>query len=64
MQPTWAPCLPTRVHLKSLHFERARHLERCGDVQGAVQHYEAAGAAADEVPRMMLERGQGADLEG
>ncbi|GBF91287.1 intraflagellar transport protein [Raphidocelis subcapitata] len=53
-----------RPRLPAVHFEYARHLERCGDARGAAQHYEAAGAAAEEVPRMMLERGQEAELEG
>ena len=55
---------PTRARLKSVHHEYARHLELCGDVKAAAEHYVAAGAAAEEVPRMMLERGQADELEG
>jgi hypothetical protein len=48
----------------AVHYELARHLERCGDTAGAAEHYQAAGAAAEEVPRMMLQDGRAGELEG
>lgn len=52
-----------RPRLKGLHYEYARHLESCGDLAAAAAQYEAAGAAAEEVPRMMLAAGREGDLE-
>jgi hypothetical protein len=59
-------CLPSpgRPRLRGLHFEYARGLELSGDLPAAARHYEAAGAGAEEVPRMMLEHGREAELEG
>lgn len=42
-----------RINLRSLFFTHARYLEGCGDIQGAITAYEAAGAHLREVPRML-----------
>ena len=46
-----------RVHLRSTHYAHARHLERLGDVAGAVRAYEKSGRAHREVPRLLRARG-------
>lgn len=49
--------------LSGLHYEHARHLERCGDTGGAAAAYEAAGCGSAEVPRLLLAQGRGDQLE-
>ena len=44
-----------RIHLKNTHYVYARHLEDCGDVQGAMREYELAATHATEIPRMIYE---------
>lgn len=50
-----------RLHLKTTHFELAQQLEAEGDVERAMEHYEASGCSVREIPRMMLKSGR-ADL--
>jgi intraflagellar transport protein 140 len=52
-----------RVHLRSTHYAHARHLERLGDVAGAVRAYEKSGRAHREVPRLLRARGETHALE-
>ena len=52
-----------RLHLRATHAEFAKALEAVGDVSAAIHHYEEAGIAAQEVPRMLLQRGDAAALE-
>ncbi|KAG1665494.1 hypothetical protein FOA52_009755 [Chlamydomonas sp. UWO 241] len=44
-----------RIHLKSTHYAYAQHLEKTGEFDSALAHYEQAGAASIEVPRMYFE---------
>ena len=44
-----------RIHLKNTHYAYARHLEDCGDVEGAMREYEVAGSHGREIPRMAYE---------
>lgn len=44
-----------RIHARTMAYEHARYLERCGQIEGAASAYEAAGAGAREVPRMLFE---------
>jgi len=62
IHPHPPPSIP-RPRLKGLQYDYARHLERCGDLKGAVQYYELAGVAGDEVPRLMMTHGKGDELE-
>jgi intraflagellar transport protein 140 len=50
-----------RIHLKTTHYNRAKHLETTGDARGAIEGYERAGRAADEVMRLFFQRG---DVDG
>lgn len=38
-----------RIHLQSVSYGHARHLEAIGDYKGAIQHYIDSGTAATEV---------------
>jgi len=51
-----------RIHRQSTHYRYAAHLESIGDVDGAVRHYEEAGTAKTDVPRMLAVKGRFADL--
>lgn len=52
-----------RIHLKTTHYNHAKHLESMGELQGAIGAYEESGNAAVEVPRLLFERGMIDDLE-
>lgn len=52
-----------RIHLRSTHFLYARSLEASGHIKAAVEHYEKAGVAAYQVPRMYYELGEMDELE-
>lgn len=52
-----------RLHMKTTHFEYARHLESLGNVEGAIQHYEISDTHRAEVPRMLYHRDRVEDLE-
>ena len=43
-----------RIHLRGTHHAFARNLEACGDLAGAIKHYEAAETALTDVPRMLV----------
>ena len=64
----WDRCLAhassaDRPHLKEAHFSYAREAEARGDIAAATAHYESAGTAVEDVPRMLLSRGSGGELE-
>lgn len=44
-----------QIHLKTTHFEYAKHLENIGDFSGAKSHFELAGVHEKEVVRMFLQ---------
>ena len=52
-----------RIHLKTTHHARGKHLESLGDVRGAVKAYELSGRGAAEIPRMLHTRGMLSELE-
>lgn len=52
-----------RIHLKSTHYAYAQHLEKTGDMSGALGHYEKSGLAHVEVPRMYFEAEMMKELE-
>ena len=52
-----------RIHLKTTHYNHAKHLESVGDLQGAIRAYERAGCASAEVPRLLHSRGLTEQLE-
>ena len=52
-----------RIHLKTTHYNHAKHLESVGDLQGAIRAYERAGCASAEVPRLLHSRGLTEELE-
>lgn len=52
-----------RIHMRTTHFNFARHLESIGDVDAAIQHYENSDTARTEVPRMLFDLGRVEDLE-
>ncbi|CAK4724875.1 unnamed protein product [Aphanomyces euteiches] len=47
-----------RIHLKTTHFAYAKHLEEEGNVKEAIRHFEHAGTAAKDVPRMLFSLGK------
>jgi intraflagellar transport protein 140 len=52
-----------RIHLKTTHYNYAKHLESVGDVEGAMHHYEVSENNRSEVPRMLFSLGRIDDLE-
>lgn len=53
----------SRIHLKTTHYQYARHLEHLGDTAAAIQHYEASETQRHEVPRMLFDSQHIAELE-
>eukprot|EP01059_Diplonema_ambulator_P004781 TRINITY_DN14515_c0_g1_i2.p1 TRINITY_DN14515_c0_g1~~TRINITY_DN14515_c0_g1_i2.p1 ORF type:complete len:1452 (+),score=600.81 TRINITY_DN14515_c0_g1_i2:52-4356(+) len=51
-----------RIHLRTIHYAHARHLESLGDIQNAIKAYEAAKCHGYEVPRMLYGAGLLEDL--
>ena len=51
-----------RIHERTTHHRYASHLESVGDISGAVEHYELAGTAKQDVPRMLAVKGRFAEL--
>ncbi|EQC39856.1 hypothetical protein SDRG_02514 [Saprolegnia diclina VS20] len=47
-----------RIHLKSTHFAYAKHLEDEGNLKDAMRHFELAGTAAKDIPRMLFGLGK------
>ncbi|OQR87348.1 Intraflagellar Transport protein [Achlya hypogyna] len=47
-----------RIHLKSTHFAYAKHLEEEGNLKEAMRHFELAGTAAKDIPRMLFSLGK------
>ncbi|OQS07185.1 Intraflagellar Transport Protein [Thraustotheca clavata] len=47
-----------RIHLKSTHFAYAKHLEEEGNLKEAMRHFELAGTAAKDIPRMLFGLGK------
>ena len=52
-----------RIHLRTTHFQYAKHLESMSDFRGAIKHYEASDTHRFEVPRMLFDAQRVADLE-
>ena len=52
-----------RIHLKTTHYQYAKYLECTGDIQGAIQNFEASDTYRSEVPRMLYSLGRMDDLE-
>jgi len=52
-----------RIHLRSIHYAYARHFEDIGDLDVAITHYEASRTHRYEVPRMLWNHQQIAELE-
>jgi hypothetical protein len=50
-------CLQDRIHLKTTHFQYARHLESLGLIDEAIEHYQLSVTANTEVPRMLFQLG-------
>eukprot|EP01064_Diplonema_japonicum_P011686 TRINITY_DN1911_c2_g3_i1.p1 TRINITY_DN1911_c2_g3~~TRINITY_DN1911_c2_g3_i1.p1 ORF type:complete len:1457 (+),score=443.26 TRINITY_DN1911_c2_g3_i1:70-4371(+) len=46
-----------RIHLRTIYYSHARHLESLGDVQSAIKSYESARCHGYEVPRMLYGAG-------
>jgi intraflagellar transport protein 140 len=51
-----------RIHMKTTHFQYAKHLESLGRVDDAVQHYELSENSRTEVPRMLFHLGRVEEL--
>ncbi|KAB7493708.1 Intraflagellar transport protein [Armadillidium nasatum] len=56
----WSKALETaerddRIHLRSTHYNYAKHLENKGDLSGAINHYEKSDTYRFEVPRMLFD---------
>eukprot|EP00753_Platysulcus_tardus_P003573 PLAT12468.31.p1 GENE.PLAT12468.31~~PLAT12468.31.p1 ORF type:complete len:1453 (-),score=862.37 PLAT12468.31:92-4450(-) len=52
-----------RIHLRTTHFQYARHWESLGELRRAIKHYEESGTHAREVPRMLFNGGTEDELE-
>ena len=52
-----------RIHLRTIHYQYARYQEVTGDLEGAVQEYEASRNHRYEVPRMLCDHQQFDELE-
>ena len=44
-----------RIHLKTTHYQYARHLETLGLIDDAIEHYGLSGNSHTEVPRMLFQ---------
>ena len=44
-----------RIHLRSTFYNFAKHLEKKGDISGAISNYEKSGTHRFEVPRLLFE---------
>eukprot|EP00743_Colponemidia_sp_Colp-15_P005070 GILK01005459.1.p1 GENE.GILK01005459.1~~GILK01005459.1.p1 ORF type:complete len:1424 (+),score=370.05 GILK01005459.1:129-4400(+) len=67
-QGEWEKALKTaeahdRIHLRTTHYQYARHLESIGDSQAAIKHYSLSDTHRVEVPRMMCGLQQIQELE-
>lgn len=40
-----------RIHMKTTHFNYAKHLESIGETEGAIEHYELSDNARTEVSK-------------
>uniref|UniRef100_A0A7S1IHP5 Guanine nucleotide-binding protein subunit beta-like protein n=1 Tax=Eutreptiella gymnastica TaxID=73025 RepID=A0A7S1IHP5_9EUGL len=52
-----------RIHLRTIHYQYARFQEVTGDLDSAVQEYEASRNHRYEVPRMLCDHAQFEELE-
>eukprot|EP01012_Entosiphon_sulcatum_P045924 TRINITY_DN6146_c0_g1_i1.p1 TRINITY_DN6146_c0_g1~~TRINITY_DN6146_c0_g1_i1.p1 ORF type:complete len:1449 (+),score=295.84 TRINITY_DN6146_c0_g1_i1:53-4399(+) len=52
-----------RIHLRTIHYNNARHYEAVGDVDGAIREYEQSKNHRYEVPRMLFDHGLLPQLE-
>jgi len=52
-----------RIHLKTTHYQFARHLEHLGDTAQAITHYEQSHTHKHEVPRMLFDSQRISELE-
>ncbi|CAM9286859.1 unnamed protein product [Discosporangium mesarthrocarpum] len=51
------------INLSTTYQLYAKHLEKVGDLKGAIRHYELASTSNKEVPRMLFERNRFENLE-
>lgn len=51
-----------RIHLKTTHFQYARHLETIGLIDDAIEHYQLSENSTTEVPRMLFQLGRVEEL--
>lgn len=51
-----------RIHLKTTHYQYAKHLESLGQIDNAIEHFELSENARTEVPRMLFHLGRVDDL--
>lgn len=47
-----------RIHLKTTHYQYARHLETIGLIDDAIEHYQLSENSNTEVPRMLFQLGR------
>ena len=52
-----------RIHLKSTHYQYAKHLVMMGELEGAIVHFEQSGTHVYEIPRLLLGTGDISRLE-
>ena len=52
-----------RIHLRTTHYQYARHLESLGDTTGAIRHFEQSDTHRTEVPRLLCASNYIDDLE-
>eukprot|EP01038_Epipyxis_sp_PR26KG_P011964 gene11964-16014_t len=47
-----------RIHVKTTHYQYAKHLESLGRTEDAIQHFEMSETGRTEVPRMLFSLGR------
>lgn len=52
-----------RVHLRTTHFQYAKHLESILNYKKAIEHYESANVSVTEVPRMLYDKENMGELQ-
>jgi intraflagellar transport protein 140 len=53
-----------RIHLRTTHYQYAKHLESLGDTANAIKNYEKSETHRKEVPRLLFDAQYVDDLEG
>jgi intraflagellar transport protein 140 len=51
-----------RIHLKTTHYQFAKHLESIGRIDDAIEHFQLSDNSRTEVPRMLFHLGRIDDL--